>query len=158
MILFFVFVSLAFADCDFFQFSQAHCQVNWIIHRQHCGTVLVSLRKNVLKCCADQNIAPSIKNYTLVHADVNNLILKGYNTLNASYIDDQQFTLTQNGTDCHVEACSQSRDVSYYDQFSNYCDSFNLIRGFGFNITNQITSQCPFAPPRGKEEVTCNVF
>eukprot|EP01108_Squamamoeba_japonica_P000793 TRINITY_DN1282_c0_g1_i1.p1 TRINITY_DN1282_c0_g1~~TRINITY_DN1282_c0_g1_i1.p1 ORF type:complete len:175 (-),score=22.55 TRINITY_DN1282_c0_g1_i1:35-514(-) len=146
---------LAFSTACSFSSLHAHCQLTWKVAGTQCTTFLGAIAGQFSHCCADNAIGTNYRNYHLDNLDNQALTVSGHIKFTDGYIDKQTISAVQSGNDCIATACSQSKSLSYYDYDANFCDVFNLVRGLGFNYTQQV-SNCRFQPDQGKEVAVCN--
>merc|ERR1711988_1485608 len=131
----------------------AHCEQTWTVENAQCSRVKEFLAQQFKSCCADPDIMKNYTQYQLM--SVNDSVVQGNITFTDKYVDVQTISLSQSGPNCIADACSVSHSLSFYGYDANFCDSYNLIRGGGFNFSYTLQS-CLFHPSSGQEEAVCN--
>jgi len=145
--------SLSLVDCCGITFH-ASCEINWIFSNIQCTKVFADIVQQFQSCCAQKSISPNYRNYRLLYFNNRTLNVAGQITFTDGYIDRQEFTFTQSGSDCKGYGCSVSQSLSVYDYCANYCDLRNLVRGLGYTIDEKIGS-CSYVP---NDDAKCPPF
>ena len=74
------------------------------------------------------------------------------------YVDDIEFTFTDQGTKCQIDAKSRSQTLSYYDYNTNYCNMYNVIRSQPIQYTKVTTTECKWSPLDSQVTATCTTY
>ena len=139
-------VNMAAPSCG--ELLHASCQMDWVFNNTKCSDLATKFANQFKSCCVDKDITANYTRYTLDSLDVAAGVVKGHIEFLDGYVDKQTLTLTQQGADCSVYACSQSESVSVYDYCANFCDIRNLARGLGY--FTQTVGKCSYVPSNGK--------
>ena len=95
--------------------------------------------------------------YAFVEKDPN-MIWVTRTTPVKKYVDDIEFTFTNKGAQCQIDAKSRSQTLSYYDYDTNYCNMYNVIRSQPLQFTKVSTTDCKWVPADADVLATCNKY
>jgi hypothetical protein len=107
----------------------ASCQVESTIAAA-CGAVAAEVTARINGQPGKWTDPHNNGTYTLDSSSATSLAVHRV-TGNGDYTDKMTFTLTDSGSSCNVQACSESQVTSVADASTNYCNTRNLLCGAG---------------------------